>query len=326
MNLQVTSKDGRVRLKVGPRRATLFMQGEKVGGFDVVSFEGMTAAVARDLAASRSKALVVYEQASPEGRSILREAGISYAGRDGELYLHRPPIHIELPGRRKAAAAPSPFARSPFAPRASRIPRWLLLHKDAEPTFRELSETTALSESLVSRSVRALAADRLVEVGVDQQDSRSRRVSVRDSRTLLDAFERSTRRRNRGSTWEIGARDPDRALARLRRVAKRQSLSYAVGGLAGAAFMRRVVEPAEVDAWIDRRDYDRWVEELEAIPARPGPGKLTLRVMPDPYVLSYAFTSDGIVIADPVQLYLDCRRAGERALEAAEAIRAEMGW
>jgi len=28
----------------------------------------------------------------------------------------------------------------------------------------------------------------------------------------------------------------------------------------------------------------------------------------------------------PVQLYLDCPRSGERALEAAEAIRAEMGW
>jgi hypothetical protein len=30
--------------------------------------------------------------------------------------------------------------------------------------------------------------------------------------------------------------------------------------------------------------------------------------------------------SDPVQLYLDCRSAGERALEAADAIRAGMGW
>jgi hypothetical protein len=41
----------------------------------------------------------------------------------------------------------------------------------------------------------------------------------------------------------------------------------------------------------------------------------------DPFVLSLASNRDGIQIADPVQLYLDCRSAGEGALEAADAIR-----
>lgn len=303
------------------------MQGEKICGLDVVSFENMTAARAQDLASTRSDALATYELASPEAKSILRAAGIPYAGRDGELYLHRPPIHVELPGQRKAAAAArSSFASSPFAPRASRIARWLLLHVVAEPSFRELATETVLSESLVSRSVRALADDRLVEIAVDPRDSRSRRVRVRDSGTLLDALEQSTRRRIRGSTWDIGARDADRALLRLRRQAKDGGLPYAVGGIAGAAFVEKVVEPSEVDAWVDRRDYGRWIESLAAVPSRPGPGRLTLRVLPDPHVLSFASRRDGLMVADPVQLYLDCRRAGERALEAAEAIRSEMGW
>jgi hypothetical protein len=46
----------------------------------------------------------------------------------------------------------------------------------------------------------------------------------------------------------------------------------------------------------------------------------------DPFVLSLASDRNGIQIADPVQLYLDCRSAGELALEAADAIRAEMRW
>lgn len=46
----------------------------------------------------------------------------------------------------------------------------------------------------------------------------------------------------------------------------------------------------------------------------------------DPFVISLASNRNGIQIADPVQLYLDCRSAGERALEAADAIRVEMGW
>jgi hypothetical protein len=43
-------------------------------------------------------------------------------------------------------------------------------------------------------------------------------------------------------------------------------------------------------------------------------------------VLQLASEHDGMKIADPVQLYLDCRLAGERALEAADAIREVMGW
>jgi len=304
------------------------MEGRKVGGFDVAAYDNVTAAVARQLTESASPdTLVVYELASPEARSILREAGTSYAGRNGELYLHHPPIHVELPGRGGGAVAgPSPFARSPFAPRASRVARWLLLHTDAEPSFREISIQTALSESLVSRSARALADEQLIEVEVDPRDGRSRRVRVRDSGTLLDAFERGTRRRTRGSTWDIGARDLDRALSRLRRTAKKGRFSYAIGGLAGAAMVRRVVEPAEVDVWVHRDDYRRWIEELDAVPARPGPGRIALRVLPDPYVLAFSVEREGLPIADPVQLYLDCRRAGERALEAAEAIRLEMDW
>lgn len=46
----------------------------------------------------------------------------------------------------------------------------------------------------------------------------------------------------------------------------------------------------------------------------------------DPFVLSLASDRNGIQVADPVQLHLDCRSAGERALEAAEAIRVDMGW
>lgn len=228
--------------------------------------------------------------------------------------------------RRGPALRPSPFARSPFAPRASRIARWLLLHPAAEPSFRELSAETDLSESLVSRSARALADDRLIGVTVDARDRRSRRVRVPDSGALLDAFERATRRRTRSSNWDIGARDPDRALRRLRLTAKKAGLPYAVGGLAGAAMLRRVVEPAEVDTWVARTDYRRWIEELDAAPARPGPGRITFRVLPDPYLFNFSVEKKGLSVADPVQLYLDCRRAGERALEAAEAIRSEMGW
>jgi hypothetical protein len=91
-----------------------------------------------------------------------------------------------------------------------------------------------------------------------------------------------------------------------------------------APAMRKAVEPTDVVVWIRRDDADLWADELMATPARPSAGRVTAQLTPDPFVLSLASKRAGIQVADPVQLYLDCRAAGERALEAADAIRAEM--
>jgi hypothetical protein len=61
-------------------------------------------------------------------------------------------------------------------------------------------------------------------------------------------------------------------------------------------------------------------------PRGRGGGRVTVQLTRDPFVLSLASDRHGIQVADPVQLYLDCRAAGERALEAADAIRTEMRW
>jgi len=180
---------------------------------------------------------------------------------------------------------------------------------------------------MVSRTVRALADIRLVVIESDSADRRLRRVRLRDPRALLDAFERSaTARRPRRITWDIGARGTAAALTLLADAAATLDRPYALGGLAGAALIRRVVEPADLVVWIGRDDRDLWAEALMGVPARPAPGRITAQLAPDPFVLELATDRDGLRVADPVQIYLDCRVAGERALEAAEAIRKEMGW
>lgn len=326
MRQQISSEDGRLRLSVGPRRATLFIEGKKVTSFDVIELDDLTAAVAHGLSDSGpDDPLVVYRRSSPEGRTILRKRGISFVGGDAEVYLHRPPIHVELPPRRQLQAPP-PEHSAPFATRASRISRWLLLNSGAEPTLRQLAQVTELSESVVSRTAAALAEERLIKAEVDRHDLRVRRVHVRDRAALLDAFERGSRRRIRSSTWDVGARGFDQALKRVGSAAKRGSLGYAIGGLAGASLARFAIEAPEVDVWIDSADYNHWIEELAAVPSRRGPGKVTLRLLPDPYVLSLATRRRDVLVADAAQLYLDCYRSGERALEAANVIRSEMDW
>lgn len=314
-------------LELTDRDAALLMDGGVVASFEVVREKVLTAARAKEIDAPGGKQwLVVFERSSPDARAVLRERGLSYAGENGELWIHAPPIHVERPARRRAAALMSAPA-APFAIRASRVPRWLLLHPGASPSLRELGITVELSESVVSRTARALADDGLIAIEADSADARIRRARLRDSGGMLDAFESAfAGRRLRRQTWDVGARDAPEAMRRLRGAAKRLRLPYAVGGLAGASFIRSVVEPVGVEAWIGRDTIDRWMDELTAIPSRPGPGRLTVQLAPDPFLLSIGTRREGFEIADPVQLYLDCRRSDERALEAADAIRAEMNW
>jgi DNA-binding MarR family transcriptional regulator len=316
-----------VGLDLNDRDATLLMDGEVVASFEVVREKVLTAARAKEIDAPGGEQwLVIFERSSPDARAVLRERGLSYAGENGELWIHAPPIHVERPALRRAAALASAPA-APFAIRASRVSRWLLLHAADSPSLRELGATVGLSESVVSRTARALADDGLIAIEADPADGRIRRVRLRDAGGMLDAFERAfAARQLRRQTWDVGARDVAEAMRRLREASKRLQLPYAVGGLAGASFISGVVEPVGVEGWIDRGAIDRWMDELTAIPSRPGPGKLTVQLAPDPFVLSLSTRREGFEIADPVQLYLDCRCAGERALEAADAIRAEMNW
>jgi hypothetical protein len=282
--------------------------------------------VTRQVDRADNPVLAVFARSSPAARARLRAAGVSYSAGDGELFVFAPPIYVERPARRPAVPIPT-TPTAPFAKRASRVPRWLLLHATERPSFRELAIEVELSEAMVSRTVRALADDRLVVVESDPADGRLRRVRLRNTRALLDAYEHSaTARRPPRVTWDVGARDVAGALELLAHAAASANRPYAVGGLAGAARIRRVVEPAEVLVWIGRDDRDLWAEALMAVPARPAPGRITAQLAPDAFVLGLATDRGGIRVADPVQLYLDCRVTGERALDAAEAIRTEMGW
>jgi DNA-binding Lrp family transcriptional regulator len=270
--------------------------------------------------------MIAFERSSPEARALLRERRASYAAGDGELFVYAPPVFVERPPRRKVVpvgAAPA----APFANRASRVPRWLLLHANDQRSFRELATRLELSEAMVSRAMRALADDGLVAIGSDPRDARLRLAQLPEPARLLDAFERAGALRGpRRVTWEIGARDAPEAMKALQAAAHKLNVPYAVGGVAGASFVRRGVEPIDVVVWIRRDDADLWANELAPITSRPAPGRVTVQLTRDPFVLSLASDRGGIQVADPVQLYLDCRSAGERALEAADSIKTEMRW
>jgi hypothetical protein len=331
--LQAYSRPEPFEISIGKARASLSIDGRRERSFAVRRVGVLTRAGAEELLAeikkapaSRWRVMIAFERSSPEARAYLRERRASYAAADGEVFLYDPPLYVERPPRRKVVPiGPSPAA--PFANRASRVPRWLLLHATEQPSFRELATRLELSEAMVSRTMRALTDDGLAAIGADPADARRRLAQLPESGPLLDAFERAAAlRRSRRVTWEIDAGDAPDAIKTIHKTARKLNVAYAIGGVAGASLVRRLVEPVDVVVWIRQGDVDLWAETLAPIVSRPAPGRVTMQLARDPFVLSLATDRDGIRVADPVQLYLDCRAAGEGALEAADAIRAEMRW
>lgn len=311
-------------LEIDERRAVLRHGGRRVRSWPVTAVASLSTRRASDLVGDRD-ALLVVERAAPSALALLREAGVSFVTRAGEWHLVDPPgLFVARPADRERPVAQSP--NRPLGRGAARIARWLLLHPEGEPaTIAGLARATEVSEATSSRSVRHLADRDLLTVA-RAADARRRSVTVRDRAALLDALADETPWRHaRRTTWDVGARSVDEALSLLRRAAAGPDLGrYAVGELAGAALVRRLAEPAAVVLWLPGDDVAAWQDALLAQPARPAPGRVAVRVAPDPVVLGWGSRIAGLTVADPVQLYIDCRHAGERAIDTAEALRDEI--
>jgi DNA-binding transcriptional ArsR family regulator len=284
---------------------------------------------------SPRRVFIAYAHSSAEGRDALRRAGISFAGGDGRLFVRAPGIFLDRDDRARSSPNPDrePTAgdatrRNPFSNRSSRVPRWLLLHHEEAFSLGELATAVDVHPSAVSRVIRTLEDAAFVHASDPSAvGGRRRRVRLDRPRTLLDTWlPLWQRRRVCERAWDIGARDADEALARLREVAATQPSGWAIGGLAGAALTQRVVEPADVFVWASIEASAALSHALQPESARRARGVVRVALTPDPWILGLTRSLDGLPVADRAQLWLDCASDGERALEAADAIAAIAGW
>jgi hypothetical protein len=287
---------------------------------------------ANDPSAKR-RILISYRQASAEARDALRAAGVSFAGADGRIFLSAPGILVERDDRPRPAklaeftAAEETTTRNPFAKRSSRIPRWLLLNHERPFFLGELAKAVDLNSAAASRVVRALEDAAFVRETQPDAGGRRRNVHLVRPRALLDAWlPHWQRRRIRHRRWDIGARDISEAFSILRETGAQQPGSWAIGSIAGATLARRAVEPADVLLWTIADEVEALAHALQPEPTRGGRGTIRVAIAPDPWTLGLSQPVDGLPVADPVQLWLDCSSEGERALEAADAVAAVTGW
>ncbi len=277
--------------------------------------------------------IVVYHRSTKEARHVLRDAGIPFAGADGRMFIRAPGLLVEReePDRLRAQdewgiAHGGPTQRNPFSKRSSRVPRWLLLHHESDFFLNELAKAVGLAPSAISRVVRTLEDAALISE-VTTGSGRRKHVRLDRPLELLNAWLPQWQKRPVPQRrWDIGAVDADDALDAIQAAADEKSDSFVVSGLAGASRVRRNVEPGDVLVWTTAEEATDLAESLQPVPSRGGLGHIRVAVAPDPWTLGLASHVDGLLIADPVQLWLDCASEGERALEAAEAVAEATGW
>jgi hypothetical protein len=98
-----------------------------------------------------------------------------------------------------------------------------------------------------------------------------------------------------------------------------------VSGLAGAQALQRAVEPSDVLLLTTTNGAHWWSDRLLAEPS-PSAGLLRIASLSDDFVFRLTHEYEGVLIADPVQLWLDNAISGERALAASDAIAQRMSW
>lgn len=279
--------------------------------------------------------LVHFGDASPQARSILRENRVSFVGDDGSCFLFDPPLVVDREVPPLVGAPPprrvrpiSDSARNPFSRSGSRVLRWLLLHPGEQFSIRTLAERASVSETLVSRVVRSLSEEAWVQSSPNPHDRRARSIRLRRPREALAAWSRNwARKRIAVENWAIRTEDHEAALTKLRSTRKREpGLRWALGGLAGAYQVRRAVEPGSALLWVSALDLDALADSLLPTRSSRANAQLRVAVAPDDFLFDLVSIQAGLPIVDPVQLWLDCDREGERALEAADAIAEAMGW
>lgn len=284
-------------------------------------------AVHAERAASAAKAqrkraipVVAVPYMGSSGRDACERAGVSWFDFSGNARILAPGIRIIIDGR------PNQFPKrgrpsSAFAPKSSRIARWLLMHPTEAMAQREISQATDVSEGLVSRVVSRLEEEHYV-VRTD-----SGLVRASNPQLLLAAWQDEYRfSKHTIIRGHVAARSGD-ALTRL--VADTLSaakVEHAATGLSAAWQLARfagfrtatffvAVEPtASLEGELGFREDARGANLWLVVPNDAG-------------VFQGANDRGGVRCVHPVQAYLDLEEHPERALDAAERIRAEfLNW
>lgn len=253
------------------------------------------------------------------GKQHCQESGVSWIDMAGNGHIQAQGLYIHVEGR-PDAYKPQGRPSSVFAPKSSRIARWLLIHPERFFHQRELAQATAMDEGFTSRIVSRLEEDRLI------RRNRQGQIRVSNPDLLLDAWaEEYDFFKHQVHRTHMPARSGRDLLHAANSRLWSQGWDTAATGLAAAWAIRPFAEFRITTVYLKERDVTQlpWMgTELE-----PKGANLWLVLPNDAGVFhGGGVYGEGIACVHPVQVWLDLRAHPERSAEAAQQLRATFHW
>lgn len=254
------------------------------------------------------------------GRTVCEEAGIGWFDLSGNGWIMGQGLHVRVegrPNRFKVRGRPSDI----FAPKSSRIARWLLIHPGKSFPQRALARAAGMDEGFVSRIV-----SRMVKEGLIRRDE-SGNLLAQDPAALMEAWRESYR--IRAHAWlrgHIAARTGEETLQRLAAACQNRGIAYAATGLGAAWLYTHFAAYRTASLYLNEAPSPSWLSEIN-FQEDPRGGNVWLIEPKDEGVFHGAGEVAGIRCVHPVQIYLDLKDHPERSAEAAEQLRKDfLNW
>jgi len=258
--------------------------------------------------------LVVVPYMEPSGRLRCREEGVSWCDLSGNADIRAPGLVIRVegrPNRYRRRGRPADI----FAPKSSRVARFLLSHPDRSFSQREISSETGLGEGYVSRIV-----GHVENLGVVSR-SPDGRVRLLDGQLLLDAWKaRYDFRKHFVLRGHVASRTPEQLMHQVARTLTAQRSQYALTGLAAAWTYLRFAAFQIVTFYVAESPEPNLLEAL-GFREEPSGANVWLVVPNDEGVFMGTQQRAKLPCVSPLQVYLDLGGHPERAAEAAEELR-----
>lgn len=248
---------------------------------------------------------------SRSGRDHCERAGVGWLDLSGNAKIAAQGLYINSTGH------PNAFRRrleSAFGVRGSRVTRHLLINSRKAIRQREIAKATGLDEGYVSRVVRRLRENGLV-------DTTAEGVSVDDRDLLLEAWSDEYRfDRHRVIRGHMTVPHGDEVIGVLSGALSSCGLRYAATGLSAAWIYTRFAGHRLSTIYVDDEPASDLLNDIGF--RGESRGANTWLVVPnDDGVFDGLNEVEGIWCAHPVQVYLDLKGHPERSEEAAAELR-----
>lgn len=263
---------------------------------------------------SRWVPLLVVPFMGEVGKEMCQHAGVAWLDLSGNARITMPRLRIAIEGKPNVHVSrgrPS----DPFAPKASRITRILLLHPGVAWSQSDLVRKAEMDKGFVSRMIQ-----RLEHAGLLERDAQGL-IHVRSPGELLGAWRAAYDfSRHEIIRAVVAARSGPDLVQRVTEKLHESGIHYAATGLASAWAYAPFASYRTATVYVDQRLNAETMKTLGARESSTG-ANLWLVVPNDDGVFTGSNVLDTLVCVSPLQTYLDLKGQPERAEEAAEELR-----